>query len=107
MKSKILDQYTDEELSESFCRDVAGIKYDISEGVDIDAKAIYLYPVPNFCKNWISGELWKQLESCGRYEILKQGKLYTIRIYDNGNVYDHQHEIIGRAIVIALLKKDA
>jgi len=102
----ILEQYTDKELDEVFCRDVANIPYEYTEQVDIDSRCIYEIPPPNFCHDFISGEIWKHLNFFERYEILKQGKLYTIRLYEDTNVYEYQHEIIGRAAVIVLLKKE-
>jgi hypothetical protein len=106
MKNKIIEQYTDKELDESFCRDVANIPYEYTEKVDIDSRCIYEFPPPSFCHNYIGGELWKQLNECERYELFKQGKLYTIRLYENSNVYEYRHETVGRAVVIAFLKKE-
>lgn len=89
MTSKILEQYTDQELDEIFCRDVADIP-------------TYYLPPPSFCKHTVI----HYIDRCERYEICKIGKSYTIRVYENNNVYQYSHENKGRAIVIALLKKE-
>lgn len=105
MNSRILEQYTDQELDEIFCRDVADIPYEETEHVDIEDRAIYTYPPPSFCHPYI-GNLQKYIDECERYEICKLGKLYTIRIYENSSVYQYSNECVGRAIVITILKKE-
>ena len=105
MTSRILEQYTNQELDEIFCRDVADIPYEETEHVDIDSRSIYTYPPPSFCHPYI-GNLQQYMDKCERYELRKIGKLFTISLYESGNVYAHTDENVGKAIVIALLKKE-